>query len=302
MTKICSKCKIEKPIEAFSKDKNKKDGLSNQCKECNAKYRIEYRKNNKYKLKIDMAKYYKINKDNLKIRNKEYRKIHKDEIKVKHAEYYKNNRDKIHAKKAEYYKNNRDIINAKSVEHRKNVRLEVLTHYSNGAMQCKECGERHIEFLEMDHINGGGTKHRKTEDIRSMYYYLRTNKFPEGYQVLCSNCNNKKERLINREIVENGTKNQKQIYNHKFKLKLDIFSHYKTDNKIKCSCPNCNVDDIDVLCVDHINGDGAEHRKIVGRNMYNWVKLNNYPDTFRLLCYNCNQSLDHHGYCPHDIK
>ncbi len=33
--KRCSKCKLEKDTNQFHKNKNKKDGLHNYCKECN---------------------------------------------------------------------------------------------------------------------------------------------------------------------------------------------------------------------------------------------------------------------------
>lgn len=36
--KICTSCRIEKPIGAFSKNKNKSDGLSSWCKECVTEY------------------------------------------------------------------------------------------------------------------------------------------------------------------------------------------------------------------------------------------------------------------------
>lgn len=59
MTKICPCCREEKPTTAFSKNKNKKDGLAYKCKECHNKYNREiwYKKNrakqiessNKYK-------------------------------------------------------------------------------------------------------------------------------------------------------------------------------------------------------------------------------------------------------------
>ena len=45
-TKVCTKCKIEKDIDNFSKS-NKKDGLSYWCKEC---FKI-YTKNNYLKNK-----------------------------------------------------------------------------------------------------------------------------------------------------------------------------------------------------------------------------------------------------------
>ena len=35
MTKICSKCKTEKPLKAFSKCKPRKDGFHDKCKACN---------------------------------------------------------------------------------------------------------------------------------------------------------------------------------------------------------------------------------------------------------------------------
>ena len=33
-SKVCTKCKEEKPLAGFNKDKGKKDGLSTQCKTC----------------------------------------------------------------------------------------------------------------------------------------------------------------------------------------------------------------------------------------------------------------------------
>lgn len=78
-------------------------------------------------------------------------------------------------------------------------RLEVLTHYGGNPPKCVCCGEPIIEFLTVDHINGGGEKHRK--QIRSkngkktnFYRWLIDNNFPEGYQVMCSNCNMAKGR------------------------------------------------------------------------------------------------------------
>lgn len=62
-----------------------------------------------------------------------------------------------------------------------------MTHYSCGEPKCKCCGELELEFLTMDHIDGGGNEHRKV--TRNIYRYLKINNFPPGYQVLCMNCN-----------------------------------------------------------------------------------------------------------------
>jgi hypothetical protein len=69
----------------------------------------------------------------------------------------------------------------------KKYRMLVLNHYSNGTLSCSCCNESHIEFLTIDHIHGGGNKHRK--QIYSLYPWLVRNKFPEGFRVLCYNCN-----------------------------------------------------------------------------------------------------------------
>lgn len=50
-TKICTKCKQEKPISEFNKNKYKKDGLQSECKECHNKLYKKYYYNNKDKFR-----------------------------------------------------------------------------------------------------------------------------------------------------------------------------------------------------------------------------------------------------------
>lgn len=73
----------------------------------------------------------------------------------------------------------------------KALRLEVLCHYGiNGVPQCHCCGEHHIEFLAVDHIDGGGNAHRKKVGAGwRFFYWLKRNKFPEGFRDLCHNRN-----------------------------------------------------------------------------------------------------------------
>ena len=73
---------------------------------------------------------------------------------------------------------------------RQKARLEVLTHYGGNPPRCGCCGENHLQFLGIDHINGGGSKHRREFKIGGSFYpWLRQNNYPIGYQVLCHNCN-----------------------------------------------------------------------------------------------------------------
>lgn len=71
-------------------------------------------------------------------------------------------------------------------------RLKAIEHYSNGTNSCSCCGEKHIEFLSFDHINGGGKKDRDN-NIKGKYstigVFLVRKNFPSGYRILCFNCN-----------------------------------------------------------------------------------------------------------------
>lgn len=72
---------------------------------------------------------------------------------------------------------------------RRAAREEVLKHYGK---RCECCGETAVEFLTIDHINGGGNKHRRELGNRGgyrFYLWLIRNNYPDGYRVLCFNCN-----------------------------------------------------------------------------------------------------------------
>ena len=66
------------------------------------------------------------------------------------------------------------------------LRDEAIAAY--GGYVCACCGDRTPEFMQIDHVEGGGTRHRK-EIGPQMYQWLKRKGFPAGYQVLCANCN-----------------------------------------------------------------------------------------------------------------
>lgn len=70
---------------------------------------------------------------------------------------------------------------------RAKVRTEVVHAYGG---KCACCGVTEPAFLAIDHIDGGGKKHLK--DIggpSNLIYWLKKNGYPQGFQVLCHNCN-----------------------------------------------------------------------------------------------------------------
>ncbi len=72
-----------------------------------------------------------------------------------------------------------------------NRRKNKMTIISNYGGQCACCGETKMEFLTIDHIDGGGTQHRKSlvQSGTTIYRWIIKNNFPKGFQVLCLNCN-----------------------------------------------------------------------------------------------------------------
>ena len=71
---------------------------------------------------------------------------------------------------------------------RNKLRIEVITHYGN---KCECCGESLPEFLSIDHINSGGNAHRREIKASSinLYRWLKNNNYPDGFRILCMNCN-----------------------------------------------------------------------------------------------------------------
>ncbi|MBX9804194.1 MAG: hypothetical protein K2Y18_00385 [Alphaproteobacteria bacterium] len=93
------------------------------------------------------------------------------------------------------------------------------------------------------------------------------------------------------------------------KLKEQAYNAY---GGYECVC--CGETEKTMLSIDHIDEDGARHRKEVlkvvrpttfcrgssGDNLYRWLKNNDFPPGFQVLCYNCNISKHRNkGTCAH---
>ncbi len=111
-----------------------------------------------------------------------------------------------------------------------------------------------------------------------------------GYQGYCKACKKKAYHELTKVHHHEVTRLWRQ--NHK----EQVLNHYGN----RCTC--CGENHIEFLTIDHINGDGAKHRKETNGHTYKWLIDNNFPEGFRVLCFNCNCSLGFHGYCPHGLK
>jgi len=198
--KVCSACNERKDLTQFYRNSRSKDGYLGRCKTCHAKVvarlrdeRIEaytpppddFRKNcqkcNEQKAAAAFSKD-RSSADGLCAWCKhcvtEYKKGH-----------YFGTKEYQSQKSKEWYANNAEKAKLRSIERHRALRQQALEAYSDGDPQCRCCGEREVKFLAIDHINGGGKRHLQEIKASNVYYWVRRNNYPAGFQVLCHNCN-----------------------------------------------------------------------------------------------------------------
>lgn len=67
-----------------------------------------------------------------------------------------------------------------------------------------------------------------------------------------------------------------------------------------CTC--CHEAIFEFLTLEHLNNDGAAHRRQVGKNAQAQlldIKKRGFPPEYTVLCFSCNLAKGIHGTCPH---
>lgn len=149
----------------------------------------------------------------------------------------------------------------------------------------------------------------KCHEEKLPVYFPRHSKICNTCKALASRewYKNNKERAHNnsrRSAIANAERTKlirnKSTKTSRFWIKELIVSHY-SGGKNDCAC--CGENTIEFLTVDHMNNDGAAERKITGSgsNFYWWLKNNDFPAGYQILCYNCNcgRAKTKDKTCPH---
>ena len=113
---------------------------------------------------------------------------------------------------------------------------------------------------------------------------------PVGLWGLCPTCYTKNTNFNPKRFEYGAT--------YRRKLKLAALDAY---GGRQCKC--CAESIIDMLTIDHIENGGAKHRQAIGKPgnaFYKWLKANDYPEGFQILCWNCNWGKRMYGVCPHE--
>jgi hypothetical protein len=84
---------------------------------------------------------------------------------------------------------NRDYYIKYGREYTKRIRRETLEFVGGKeGVKCKRCGFQDERAIQVDHVNGGGSKEIRELKNNRRYLDLIKSK-PHEYQLLCANCN-----------------------------------------------------------------------------------------------------------------
>ncbi len=128
--KTCLRCKVEKKLDFFGKNKSKSDGKDSYCKDCNNRRSIESNKSaEKKKYNQEYSKKYReSNKDRLSEYNINYYQDNKEEIQKNVKNYSLNNKRKIRNNKAKYREVHKEEMSNYSKKYSKENK-EILREY-----------------------------------------------------------------------------------------------------------------------------------------------------------------------------
>jgi len=157
---------------------------------------------------------------------------------------------------------------------------------NRGVTRCARCKAKKVAEYHQ----------RLKEDRRC--YHCRV-PLEEDDESLCDLCRARARKRYH----ENGDERRAGNRERKRRLKALVFDAYGGP---KCVC--CGEETLDFLSIDHINDDGADHRRKLKErhgytmDMYRWLKNHNFPEGFQVLCFNCNFAKGHFGICPHEVE
>lgn len=166
--------------------------------------------------------------------------------------------------------------------------LEIVRYASNGRKQklgevfCStECRAAFVG-VHNSVSSGGDGKIRSKKEKDALYYRKNAGRIREH---------------VKRKHHKTKAQTSEALKAKNRALKVEVMDAYGG----KCAC--CGESTLEFLTIDHVNGDGHEHRKSVGKgkNIYRDIKRQGFPQDgrYQVLCFNCNIALGFYGYCPH---
>ena len=184
LLKTCKKCSLPKDLKLFGNDPKNKDKHAGTCKECVREYRHAIMDANRAK---GLCYCGAPVTEGFKTCDR-----HQDD-----------GRDAYHR----FKKNSVALAKYRLSIRARNQELKLAAFDAYGGRACVCCGDKHTEFLTIDHIvpvSASKLKERRRSRVgerkrpepknhldrgQGLYRWLRRNEYPSGFRVLCMNCN-----------------------------------------------------------------------------------------------------------------
>ena len=171
-----------------------------------------------------------------------------------------------------------------------NVSIRLYMHYYVYVNLSGEASWSPIIFAKQTKCEMTDEDRHKRREYNQRYYYKNRDRLLAGLRADTRIRWQHKWGQDKRVPVSESTKYRNQ------RIKYSVLGNYSGPPP---ACVCCGENELGFLGIDHVKGDGAEHRKTFSGSIYRWLIRNGFPPGFQVLCHNCNFAKGHYGECPH---
>ena len=139
ITKVCSKCKTEKPLSEFHRDRSSKDGHHSWCKACKRKW---YRDN-----RDCWAKWYRKNREVVIARSRKWYRDNSDRAIASSARWYRENHEYALARNAQWQRDNPEKVTANRAKRYQKNREYAISNPERRKKWCKDYRDANKEKI-----------------------------------------------------------------------------------------------------------------------------------------------------------
>lgn len=210
-SKVCSKCNIDKDLGEFHKDKSRKDGYRNACKECKNSYSKQYRIDNRESISANKKEYREKNTEVIKERKKNY--YEKKKLEKKNEEKLE-----VNSKNCSRCNIDKDIVEFHKDHRRKDGHKSICEECAKIVVNAKKCFKCNVD----KDINDFRKDHRRLD----------------GHESICKECRNPSKKSKIPVIELDPT--QKLCPLCKIVKQVEMFSKHKArSDGLQRECKEC---------------------------------------------------------------
>lgn len=228
--KTCLRCKTQKSLDYFGKDKQRKDGLSPLCKPCNVERVREWREKNPEKKQAQSRLEYERNAEQIKLRSAQWYSSNKEQAAETSRAYRIKNRFAILQNKHKYYEENKERHSEKTrayyEKHRADVEIYKREWYDlNKERLSSKAKVYRVEHKEEIRAAKSNAKHTRRARLRfAQSFFVPRDLIEELYSQPCGYCGDYIEGQMQIDHI----------------IPISRGGNHKIGNLIS-ACPACNM-------------------------------------------------------------